>query len=254
MYFGRDVELAIDEYNRSESEIHREKLFTIKIYPALCKLAENVIHNKKFYNYGANDYSNVKHDCVVFMHEKLAKFDINRGHKAFSYFNRVAINWIWAQMKEIGGNQTGRCKLESVDYDRNLNDEFYEIEYQEELKDFCKKWSIWGNAHLDYFYFMKSEKVSPFTKRDKKIANAIFNLFENVQSIDIYNKKALYIMVREQVDVKTQYITDVVNVLKPLCKEMYFDFKNNGTRFWHRFLYYPENVEGEFNFEELIDE
>ena len=52
-------------------------------------------------------------------------------------------------------------------------------------------------------------------------------------------------MIREQVNVKTQSITDVVNVLRPIAKEMYLDFKVNGTKYWHRFLYYPEEIESD---------
>ena len=68
--------------------------------------------------------------------------------------------------------------------------------------------------------------------------------------IDIYRKKALYILIREQVNVKTQTITDVVNLLKPLFREMFKDYKLNGTKYWHRFLYYPEEIEGEILNEE----
>lgn len=251
MYFGNEIELAIDEYNRLAEGTQKDRLFTSKIYPALEKLAENVIHNKKFYNYGGRTYSDIKHDCVVHLHEKLGKYSLEKG-KAFSYFNRVSINWIWAQMNELREMESGRVKLDAVDLSRNIDNEVFNEEYLSELQDFCQKWSTWGNTHVDYLYFIKSGKIIPFMKRDKKIANAIFNLFENVHNIDIYNKKALYIMIREQVDVKTQCITDVVNVLKPLCKEMYMDFKINGTKYWHRFLYYPEQFEEEFNFEEMI--
>lgn len=244
-YFGSEVDQAIDKYAKSDSRLEKERLFSKIIYPALDKLAENVIHNKKHHNHGINNYQDSKHECVVHLLEKLEKFDIERGLKGFSYFNRIAINWVWANMRKVGEDTYGRCEVESIDLHRNLDNEIFAHEYQEEMRDFCLKFAKFGMEHLDYFYFYKNGKIIPFQKKDKQILDAIFNLFENSHSIDIFNKKALYIMIREQVNVKTQSITDVVNVLRPIVKEMYLDFKVNGTRYWHRVLYYPEEIESD---------
>lgn len=239
-YFGKNQEAAIKEYLR----VPDERLFNEVISPALNKLAENVIHNKKFYNYGPDEYVNAKHDCVVHMFHNLHKFDPDKGYKAFSYFNRVAINWVWANMRTaINFNKIE--KVEKIDLQRNIVNEVSQAEYLTDLSEFCFKWSQWGIDNCQYFYFQKDDKILHFTLRDRKIANAIFNLFQHCHQIDIYNKKALYIMVREQVNVKTQNITDVLHVLKPMFSEMYKDYLKNGTKYWHRFLYYPEEYEPE---------
>lgn len=234
MYFGSEVETAIAEYCTAENSRIKNRIFEKTIYPALNKLVENVFHDKKFY------YQDAKHECVIHLIERLEKFDPTLGHKAFSYFNRVTINWIWAQMKAIGEEAQTTTDLTEVDSARNLDNELYYSEYQQELRDFCKKWSQWGNDNLDYLYFTIDDRVRDFTKKDKAVANAIFDLFSNSESIDIINKKALYIMIRERVDVSTQTITDVVKVLKVLCKNMFIDYQKNGTKYWHRHLYYPE--------------
>lgn len=243
MYFGKEVEEAIVQYNESDNRFFKERLFNNIIYPALNKLTENVIHNRKFYSYGYNDYTSIKHDGVVHLHERLHKYKLEKG-SAFSYFNRITINWINATYNDNNANnQEHTGKLEEVDLSRDVVNETYTSDYLSELQDFCQKWSKWGNTHLDYFFFVKDGKIVPFSKRDRQIANAVFDLFEHSHEIDIYNKKALYIMIRERVDVKTQYITDVVNVLKVLCKQMYLEFMTTGTKYWHRFLYYPDNIE-----------
>lgn len=247
-YFGSHVEEAIVNYNNCESKIKKERIFNNEIYPALNKLAENKIHGMNFYNFGSDSYSDTKHELVCHLYERLEKFNPNVGSKAFSYFDRVAINWIYANMRKSGEETYGRCEMIEIDNSRDIDEEFYRSEYNDELRDFCKKWASWGLQNLDFFYFRKEDRVIDFSLKDKKIANAIFNLFERSESLDIYNKKALYILIREQVDVKTQSITDVVNVLKPLCKDMYFDYKENGTRFWHRYLYYPEHIQTDDEF------
>lgn len=235
MYFGKPEEYAIAEYIVETNNSRKEKLFNETIYPALNKLAENVIHNRKFYNYGEDEYVNIKHDCVVHLHSRLSKFNPEKGCSAFSYFNRVAINWVFANMRRVSDEINEKGSLEEVDLRRNVVNEVALIDYQEELRDFCQKWSIWGNSNLDHFYFEKDNRIVPFVQRDKQIANAIFDLFAKCEWIDIYNKKALYIMIREQVNVKTQSITDVCNMLKPLQKQMYRDFLKTGTETWENY-------------------
>jgi len=259
-YFGPSVEAAIAEYCKMENSNAKTRLFNTKIYPALAKLAENVIHNKNFRNYGGETYTDSKQDCICFLYEKLGKFDPTKGSKAFSYFNRISINWVWARMRTIAETTYGKCDVDHLDYIRDIDDEVRQQEIQDELQDFCQKWYIWGMEHLDYFFFIRNDRVVPFNQEEKQVLEAVFNLFKNSHSIDIYRKKALYILIREQVNVKTQIITNVVNVLRPLCQEMFFDFKKNGTMYWHRFLYYPEHIEGElklpddiFKGQEVID-
>lgn len=222
MYFGKEIEEAIIEYNRLGSDLEKQKLFNRKIYPALNKLAENVIHSKKF-------YGREVHDCVVHLYDALCKYSPGKG-KAFSYFNMVAINWVWANMK-IVSESNNKVDLSEVDKNRNIDVEYYRQESLNELSEFCQKWSTWGNTYLDHLFV---------TQREKKIANAIFTLFKDCEFIDIYNKKALYILIREQVDVKTQYITDVIRILKPLFKEMYQEYRVNGTKNWSRYLLIEE--------------
>lgn len=241
MYFNQKTENAIREYCTSNEKRYRDRIFKDEIYPALNKLVENVIHNRKFYNYGFQTYADIKHECVVHLLERLEKFNPDLGHKAFSYFNRVVINWVYAQMKNINEEMIDKVDLIEIDNSRDVDSEVRNQDRSEEVADFCKKWSVWGNAHLDYLYYYDENVVKPFTKKDKAIANAVFDLFQDINQIDLINKKALYIMIRERIDVKTDSITNVVKVLKPLCKDMYLEYIKTGTKYWHRHLYYPES-------------
>ncbi len=237
MYFGQKIEAAIVDYNTSDSPIQKERIFTKVIYPALCKLAENQIYAKKFHEYGYNTFEDKKHECVIHLHSRLEKYNLTKG-SAFSYFNRISINWVWAEMKKIKEYRQFKGDMDEIDLRRDVLNEISNESHLEELTDFCSKWSRWGIHHLDHLFL---------SNRDRQVAEAVFNLFKNVQILDIYNKKALYIMVREQVEVKTQYITDVIKILKPLHKAMYEEYQKNGTYNWNRFLlHFPE--------EEAIDE
>ena len=53
----------------------------------------------------------------------------------------------------------------------------------------------------------------PKKKNDAQIADAILELFRKRETIEVFNKKALYIYIREMVDVKTPKITKIADKL-----------------------------------------
>ena len=63
---------------------------------------------------------------------------------------------------------------------------------------------------------------------DAKIADAILELFRKREVLDIFNKKALYIYIREIIDVKTPKITKIANRLGDIFKEHYLFYIENG--------------------------
>ena len=66
---------------------------------------------------------------------------------------------------------------------------------------------------------------------DARIADAILELFRKRDAIDVFNKKALYIYIREMIDVKTPKITKIANVLYGIFKKKYLFYLEQG--------YYP---------------
>ena len=65
-------------------------------------------------------------------------------------------------------------------------------------------------------------------ENDAKIADAILELFRKRENIEIFNKKALYIYIREIIDVKTPKITKIANKLYDMFKEHYYFYLENG--------------------------
>ena len=60
------------------------------------------------------------------------------------------------------------------------------------------------------------------------MADSVLELFRKREHIDVFNKKALYIYIREQGDFKTQKITKVSNQLFGIFKEKYIFYLENG--------------------------
>ena len=61
-------------------------------------------------------------------------------------------------------------------------------------------------------------------KRDLNIAYAILELMKKIDGIENFNKKSLYILIREMTNVETVHITKVVNVFKKHYNKILTDF------------------------------
>ena len=211
LYFGPEVDLEIVKYNQSTDEFERSRIYQLGIRTAFEKLVENIIHTFKFYYTDDQTLPQVQHEVVSFLVEKLPKFKKDNG-KAFSYFSIVAKNYC------ILKNKSNYKKLTShdrIDVSSELMDVIENTEREEQLSSFVTKF-------VDYW---DSNVETTFTKKnDQRIAYAIVELFRKRDSIELFNKKALYIYIREMSDANTQQITKMVKLMKDKYKVMYNDF------------------------------
>ena len=86
---------------------------------------------------------------------------------------------------------------------------------------------LFTNEMVEYF---DANLNNIFKKeRDLKIGYAIVDLIKQREEIENFNKKALYILIREMTNVETAHITSVVNVLKKHYKKLVNKYHQNGT-------------------------
>ncbi len=211
VYFTQETEDAINEYNRTEDPIERNIIYTKRIHPAFYKLAEIMIHRFKFYNFDV-PHEDVKHEVVTFLHEKLCKFDGESGFKAFSYFSIVAKNYLIAENNKNYYVYKKRHTIEAIDAERNIVNEQLRTEFIDEQRDFIDIFSDIMEKFLPLI-FVKN--------RDLQVADSVLYLFKTRENIENYNKKALYILIRERTGIKTQYITNVITRFKLLYGRLY---------------------------------
>lgn len=225
IYFTSDVESAIIKYNNCDDSIERMKIYERFIHRALNKLVENVIHKFKFYAYEST-YADLKHDTVAFLHERLKNYTQDKG-KAFSYFTIITRNYLIARSKETQILTSNKCDVSVMDDQRIIINEVVAEERRGLLTDFFYEWTQWGNSNIEKLFQRE---------RDRKIANAVFDIFTDCNSVENFNKKALYILIREHAGVKTQYITKVVNRLREMFADMMPIYIKSGTINWDEFL------------------
>ena len=216
-YFTKITEIAINAYNNCDNQHLKNKIYNRFIHYPFDKLSENVIHTYKTY-YFDDPYEDVKANVVAFLNEKIDRFDGANG-RAFSYFTVVARNYLFNENNKNYERMKSRENIDAIDLNRNITNEVIHQQIQEEKSDFIDHYVDYIDEHL-YDLFLKD--------RDRAIADSINELFRNRIDLYSYNKKALYILIRERTGVDTKYITKVINKMKSIYCELYYEYNQNG--------------------------
>ena len=217
MYFGTPVQDAIIRYNESSNPVIKNRIYEEHIHAAFCKMAENLIHTFKFYYF---DYpvEEVKHEVVSFMVMQLPKYQPDKG-RAFSYFSIDGKNYLILNNNNNYKKMKIHDKLDRLDYKRNVISENVDDEFNEYNNEFVSQMvEYWDNNITNIFNRQK----------DINVADSVLELFRKRQNIENFNKKALYIMIREMTGSNTQHITRVINQMKKYYMNMTQEFSENG--------------------------
>lgn len=210
MYFNSDTQSAIVAYQKSEDKKEREALFVKEILPAFEKLVENLINIHRFT--GLHDtYEDLKSDCVNFLFETIYKFDATRGTNAFSYFNVVAKNWLIIRSKQRNLNSKRNISVDD-------KDEFtpHELKIIEDNSTLPSQDVILDKEHSAQNVMKMLFEIKERAKTESEIVciNSIITIFENVNEIDLLNKTAVLLYVRELSGFNSKQLTSVLQILK----------------------------------------
>jgi len=216
-YFTKDTEDAIILYNKTEDKLTRDKIYKDHIQKSFEKLAE-IVYNKWKFTYFDDDPQDVMAEVVTFMIEKIHMYQEGKG-KAFSYFTIVARNYL------ILNNNSNYKRYKDTDVMSNMpenwdtENNFREETFNDEYKTFNKRMLVYWDIHLEN-HFPK--------RRDMQIADAVLELFRRAEFIENFNKKSLYLLIREMTGHPTHYITKVINKMKAKQMELYNEFMDTG--------------------------
>ena len=204
LYFTEDTELAIVEYLASDDQHLRNRIYNDRIHHSFYKLAENLIHTFKFYYTEVDDLEDLKHEVICFLLEKLHYFKVGKG-KAFSYFSIVGKNYLILYNNKNYAKKKGKADLLDAHTDNSILNNMEHIEKLAEKVEF-----------LDIFVEKADNKLeSIFNKHDDiLVAEAVLMLFKKRATLEIFNKKALYIYIREITGCDTPAITKVTKILQ----------------------------------------
>ena len=211
-YFTSETDKAIILYNNTKDTKIKSKIYEQFIHYPFFKLTENIIHTFKFYYTEVDEIEHLQHEVITFLLSKIHLFNPDKGSKAYSYFGTITKRYLIISNQKNYKKRVDKSPLESL-YD--VENHSYNIDDNEDknlLSDFIDQYVEYVIINI-YNLFPKEE--------DAKVADAILELFRKRKDIDIFNKKALYIYIREMVDVKTPKITKIANQLYDIFKTSY---------------------------------
>ena len=212
-YFTQEHEDAIIEYCSTTCSKERTHLYINWIEPAFNEMVDKIVFTYKFTNLPNIDY--LRDECKIWLMTILDKYDPSKGSKAFSYFSVITKNWFIHKVKRQ--QKRNKREVDIGNIPKNYEEEFLSTtesyvsnRVEEEF------WSLFYNE-------LKSWDSSQMKENDLKVYKAIIILFESKEDIEIFNKKAIYLYLREITGLNTKQI---VNSLKKFRKK-YFLFKGD---------------------------
>jgi hypothetical protein len=222
VYFTDETENAIVKYNESNDLDEREEIFREYIHAPLDKMAENIINRFKF-PYMDGTFEEIKSQVVAYLVMNLHKYTADKG-KAFSYFSIVAKNYLILNNNNFYKEEKRVIYLTDKEDDTHSIEELlvvdtHQTEIRNDLRDFLELSIQFWNFNIPRLFKKK---------RDVEIAFAVVRLMERIDRIENFNKKALYLMIREMTDYKTSHITKVINKMKGIIFRQLNEFRQTG--------------------------
>ena len=207
-YFTKVHEAAIVKYAKTTDVDLRTQLYMEYIQPAFDQMVDKIIYTYRFTTLPNIDY--LKADCKVWLTTILNKYDPDKGSKAFSYFSVVTKNWFIHKVKRNQKRSKTEVFLEDMINELEENLVSHEPTYEEKRQDV----EFWTSLHGEidtWDSFMLKEN-------EKKGLMAVRILLDSADTIEIFNKKAIYLYLREITGLNTKQVVNNLNKLRKRYK------------------------------------
>lgn len=222
LYFNSDTQRAIVEFQSAEIRKERDRLYVQEIMPAFEKLVENLINIHKFAGL-YDSYDDLKNDCVNFLFETIGKFDASRGTNAFSYFNVVAKNWLIIKTKQKSQKSKKNVSLDDLSllssHEKNILEEHNVLPSQDLFLE-----GLTSSEAVSTVLYDIREKVR--TENELMCINSIITIFENIEEIDLLNKNAILLYMRELSGLSPKQLTTTMQAIKKHYKKIKLEQRN----------------------------
>jgi len=167
--------------------------------------------NKIVYSFKFTNLPNIESlmdDCKIWLITILDKYDTQKNSKAFSYFSVIVINWFIQKTKK---------KAKAVQYEVPLDEVTNESEMERNPEDDIKPEE--NLISSQFVIYLRAEMVDweEIAERtnDERVVKAIQILLDSAQEIEIFNKKAIYLYLREITGLNTKQVVASLKRLKP---------------------------------------
>ena len=217
-YFTKVHEDAIIQYCKSTDNKERNELYKQYIGPIFDEMVDKIVYTYKF-----NTLPNIdalRDDCKNWLITILNKFDPDKGSKAFTYFSVVSKNWFIAQVKKTSKKSKKEVHIDDFYLDRTNGDRTYNY-YEESLVVYNTY--LQDRERSEFFANLSGEinkwSDMPLRPNERKTIEAVKILFAESNQIEIFNKKAIYLYIREITGLNTKQVVSSLNKIRKKYRE-----------------------------------
>jgi len=219
IYFSKKTEDAIIEYNNEEDDTRRNEIYETKIKFSFDKLVENIFNTFKF-TYFDNSPQEIQKETVSHLVTNIHKFQAGKG-KAFSYFSIVAKNYLIFHNNNNYKRFNQHVDISDTPSESSVCLQTEDAHHKDvQTQEFMKLMVNYWECNITKIFNKQ---------KDLNIAYAVIELFRNCERIENFNKKTLYLYIRELSNCKTQQITKVINKMKSYQNIVMRNYSNRGT-------------------------
>ena len=215
-YFTQVHENAILEYCNTNCQRKKTELYVTLLQPAFNEMVDKIVFTYKFTTLQNIDH--LRDECKIWLMTILDKFNPEKGHKAFSYFSVITKNWFIHKVKK-----QQRKNQREIDYDaapKRFEEEYLSTD-ESWLSEQMQK-EFWESFYQD----IKNWELDDMRENDERVYKAIIVLFESKDDIEIFNKKAIYLYLREITGLNTKQVVNSLNKFRVLYQDFKSDWEN----------------------------
>jgi len=214
-YFNSDTHEAIVRFQGEEDNKAKEQIYVKIILPAFSKLVENLVYiHGTTATISSDDFKN---DCITFLYETLKKFDASRGTKAFSYFNVVAKNWIIVKSRQRQKQVNRHISME----DRGIMSEIELVPFDIYKHDPLMTTETQYNETVEKIGdILQKVKIRLACENDRVCMDSIIKLFDNIDSLESLNKRAIFVYVRDMTNLTPKQLSSSMSSIRKHYREV----------------------------------
>ena len=203
-YFTQVHEDAIIEYNNSTDLDRREELYRTLIQPTFSEMVDKIVFTYRFTTLPNID--TLREDCKVWLTTVLDKFKPEKGSKAFSYFSVITKNWFIQKVKKNKRSRQREIEFQDLSKEMELKYVAVEMDYDDQRE----KDEFWSHLWTEIEGWDKMK----LRENERKVLEAIKIILSSPDDIEIFNKKAIYLYIREITGLNTKQIVNCLNKMR----------------------------------------
>jgi len=148
----------------------------------------------------------LRDECKIWLVTILDKYDQSKGSKAFSYFSVICKNWFIHKVKRK--SKQNRQEMDILELPKEL-----ELRHISTINPYYQ-----DRASKEFWTFLEQEVSSwehdKMKDNEKKVLEAVKILMESCDDIEIFNKKAIYLYLREITGLNTKQVVNNLNKMR----------------------------------------